>query len=162
MNRCDSPEFIDHLAGLYRDCTRLAESAARIQNGANQRIEAIRRNGFLRLAEIGDGLIEAHVTHPDEFEAWFSAHQKQLGFCLRTARRCKEAARQVASLGLEEAIVRALEKPDRDRPEPFFRLSLSLPVAPDQVPVADIAAWLERIRPAVEVYHQLEVRAAEA
>jgi hypothetical protein len=154
----DSPEFVAHLAGLYRDAARLARSAQTISRSTEQRLEAIRRNGFLRLAEIGEGLLAVQQQRPDEFEEWFAMHKSYLGFSLSTGRRCKAAARLVLEHGLEEAITLTLTAADRGRPEPFFSLRLSM--GPGEVPPDQIAGWLDRIRPAVEFYHALEERAA--
>lgn len=156
----DNPDYIARLAGLYRDCELLAQSAQTIVANLSRRLEAIRRNGFIRLAELGEELLRVQEQRPGEFDAWFALHRSRLGFSRRTAYRCKAAAQQVRDLGIEQAIMAALGESSRDRPEPFLLLRLSLPVSPEHVPADEIPALLERIRPAVEVYHALEERAA--
>ena len=156
MTQHDHPDFIAHLAGLYRDCVRLTQSADSIAAGTQRRIESILRNRFLRRVEIGEELLAVQAARADEFENWFQAHEARLGFTLRTARRCKADARLFLEHGLETAL--SILAGSRERPSPF--LSIRLPMSPDQVPAADIPAWLDRLRPAAEAFHQLEQRAA--
>lgn len=160
----DSDEFVDSIAGLFRDAERLAASAETIASSTERRLEAIRRNGFIRLVEVGEKLLVVHDQRPGEFEAWFELHRARFPrtFSLRTARRCKAAARTVREIGLEAAILQALGEVPRERPEPFLSLRLSLPVSPEQVPDDQVQAYLERLKPAVDVYHALEQRAPAA
>lgn len=156
----DSEDFITRLAGLYRDCERLAVSAQNLVTSTARRLDALRRNGYLRLAELGEALLAVQEARPAEFEQWFAAHRMRLGFSLRTAYRCKAAARLVREHGLDAALGLALGGSDRHRPEPFLCLSIRVPVAPGEIPAEEIPAMMERLRPAVEVYELLEARSA--
>lgn len=158
----DSPDFIARLAGLNRDREQLEQSAETIVAGVARRVEAIRRNWYLRQAELGEELLQIQEQRPGDFESWLSIHRRELAFGRATAYRCRATAQQVRDHGLEVALDLALGEKHRERPEPFLSLRFSLSVAPEQVPTAEIPALLERLRPAVELSRQLEERASAA
>lgn len=155
----DSPEFIARLGGLYRHCETLAHSVQTLCENTASRVRAMRRNAYMGLAELGEELFRVQEARPGEFKDWFAAHKSRLGFSLRTAERCKTAAKLIRDHGPEQALAIALGETSLQRPEPFIALSLRLPVAPAQIPDEDLAKWLERFRPAAEVYRELEARA---
>lgn len=149
----DTREFIDRLAGLYRQCQHISTKAAQLERQTAQRVAGIRLNTFKGLAEIGECLLLVQERREGEFQDWFETHQERLGFSLRHAVSCKSAARAVREVGLEAAFAQALEKAHRQAPPPSIRV----PVAVDGMPEDKAREIFERLRP---VYHALELRFA--
>jgi hypothetical protein len=151
-------EFADRLAGLFRECQHRSTRAADLARQTEQRIEGMRRHTFDGLAEIGEALLRViESLAPGEFEDWFSTRASRLGFCLRTAHRCKSVARLVREHGPDQAFVIASNKAS-DKAEPILALSFRL-----TKPVADLTPeechqWRERLRPVVELDQQLATR----
>lgn len=143
----DSAEFIDRLAGLYRHAEQISGTAKSLAERTAKRIEGIRFHTFKALAEVGESLLMLQDARPGEFESWFSVHEEALGFSLRSAERCKAAAREVREHGMERAYARALEAQEQQRVSvPTVRVPLELG-AIEKIPREKAKALLEKIEP---------------
>jgi hypothetical protein len=149
-------EFTARLAGLFAECQHRSTRAADLARETEQRIDGMRRHTFDGLAEIGEALLRVMESlPPGEFEDWFAARTARLGFSLSTANRCKSAARLVREHGPDQAFVIASNKAAQ-RPEPILADTLRLTKPIDQLTAEERHKWRERIRPWVELDHQLQ------
>ena len=148
-------EFTSRLAGLFAECQHRSTRAADLARETEQRIEGMRRHTFDGLAEIGEALLRVMASLPSgEFEDWFAARTARLGFCLRTAHRCKSVARLVREHESDQAFAIASNKAAQ-RPEPILAATFRL-----TKPIADLTPgerhqWRERLAPIVALDHQL-------
>lgn len=151
----DGAEFVDRLAGLFRHCQNRARRAAELAEQTEARVAGMRRHTFDDLAVIGEALVRVQEARPGGFDEWFGVHRDRLGFATTHADRCKAAAKLVREHGADRAYELSIEKASA-RPPAFLALSLRLTRPIADLDEAERRELMERLKPVVETYHELE------
>jgi len=151
----DSAEFIGRIRGIFAHSMLLAMRAQNLNSQVEKRVGGMKRHMFDGLAEIGEALLRVQEARPGEFEDWFSIHEEQLGFSLRSAERCKSAGKMVREFGADKAYERSLERP-KSTTQPLLCLTFRLTKPPEQMDAAEREHAIRRLEPMAALLQQLQ------